>query len=362
MKKIIFLLNHLQYSDGVAKVLTDICNYLPPEKYDITVKAVYKKDEDYIKNFNPNIKVHSFLGFYVRGLDKILDKIPTRFLYRRMVRDKYDVEVAFQYGISTKVIAASENRDAVHVAWMHTYDDGLILKQYYEKMDRVICVSKCNAERLKNETNGSVKAEYCYNLVDDSKLKCNAEEKLEFAAVHRPILVSVGRHSAEKGYIRLLHILHQLKAAGKEFECWLIGNGPEHEKLTELVSELGLSDCIVLTGAQKNPHKYTAKADIFICSSFSEGYSTACTEAAVLGIPIITTDVSGGKEIIETAECGMLVGMSDEELKKGIEYALDHPDVLNQWKKIAKVTAEKFGLNDRKKRMIDKFEELCHLK
>ena len=40
------------------------------------------------------------------------------------------------------------------------------------------------------------------------------------------------------------------------------------------------------------------------------------TEAAILGIPIITTSVSGGEEIINDCECGILTGMDNESLKK----------------------------------------------
>ena len=67
-KKIIFVLAHLQYSDGVAKVLCDICNALPKDEYDITVKSLYRFDKDFIRNFDDNIRVTTFLGKYFRGL------------------------------------------------------------------------------------------------------------------------------------------------------------------------------------------------------------------------------------------------------------------------------------------------------
>ena len=57
-KKIIFVLAHLQYSDGVAKVLCDICNALPKDEYDITVKSLYRFDKDFIRNFASIIVDH----------------------------------------------------------------------------------------------------------------------------------------------------------------------------------------------------------------------------------------------------------------------------------------------------------------
>ena len=133
MKRIIFLLAHLQYSDGVAKVLCDICNALPKDEYDITVKSLYRYEKNFIKNFDSDIKATTFLGGYFRGLDKLLELLPTKLLYKMIVKDKYDVEIGFQYGLPTRVIAASTNNNATHIAWMHGYDEGLVLIDSYKK-------------------------------------------------------------------------------------------------------------------------------------------------------------------------------------------------------------------------------------
>ena len=113
--------------------------------------------------------------------------------------------------------------------------------------------------------------------------------------------------------------------------------------------------------AKKNPHNITSQADCFICSSFSEGYSTACTEAAILGIPIITTNVPGGKEIIDDCECGILTELDDESLKKGIREVLLNPSILDKWKKTLSITRHKFGLENRKKEMKVLFDEFYQL-
>lgn len=358
MKKIIFVLAHLQYSDGVAKVLCDICNALPKDEYDITVKSLYRCDKDFVKTFDSDIKVTTFLGGYFRGLDKLLELIPKKLLYKMIIKDKYDIEIGFQYGLSTQVIAASTNNNATHIAWMHTYDEGLVLIDSYKKMKKVVCVSKCNARRLEKESGGNVEADYCYNLVDDKKIIDLSMDECEIKKTNVPLFVSVGRHSPEKGYKRLINIFEDLYKEGKVFQCLLIGDGPEHDELKALIDEKKLANLVVLLGAQNNPHKYTRMADAFICSSFSEGYSTACTEAAVLGVPIITTDVSGGAEIIEEAECGVLTGVDDESLKNAIRMVLDNPQLLKQWKSKAEETAIRFSMREREQRMLELFKTM----
>ena len=98
-----------------------------------------------------------------------------------------------------------------------------------------------------------------------------------------------------------------------------------------------------------------------MCSSFSEGYSTACAEAAILGIPIITTAVAGAEEIINDAECGLVTGLDDESLKAGLRKILTHQDLITQWREIMKTTCQHFKLPARKKAANDLFDELSKL-
>ena len=155
--------------------------------------------------------------------------------------------------------------------------------------------------------------------------------------------------------------MKELSNEGLSFSLVIIGNGPEEKKIKEEIKKNNLQDYIFMTGAKKNPHNITSQADCFICSSFNEGYSTACTEAAILGIPIITTNVPGGKEIIDDCECGILTELDDESLKKGIREVLLNPSILDKWKKTLSITRHKFGLENRKKEMKVLFDEFYQL-
>lgn len=56
-------------------------------------------------------RIHVVPGFnfYFRGFDKFVNMIPPRRIYKKFIKEKYDLEVAFQFGIPTKCIAVSEN-------------------------------------------------------------------------------------------------------------------------------------------------------------------------------------------------------------------------------------------------------------
>ena len=116
-----------------------------------------------------------------------------------------------------------------------------------------------------------------------------------------------------------------------------------------------LDENVHFFGRQDNPYAYMARADVFVCSSFSEGYSTACTEAIILGIPVLTTNVSGGKEIIDEAEAGLLVGMENEDLYSGMKKILNQPEILKTWKRTLAKTKERFSYASRLQKLYNIF-------
>ena len=58
------------------------------------------------------------------------------------------------------------------------------------------------------------------------------------------------------------------------------------------------------------------QSDLFVCSSISEGYSTAVTEALILGLPVVTTDCSGMNELLQGEKYGIITENSEATLLK----------------------------------------------
>ena len=81
-----------------------------------------------------------------------------------------------------------------------------------------------------------------------------------------------------------------------------------------------------------------AKCDLFICASFAEGFSTAATEALIVGIPVCTVEVSGMKEMLGVNnEYGLVVENNDEALYQGIKRFFDEPGLLEYYTKQAEL-------------------------
>lgn len=355
MTKICFLFDHFNYQGGVCRSVIAVANLLSKNKdVEVTLIPIYeyvKKTEELL---SPEVKVKPVFGFFLRGMSRLVKKIPSRFLYKHIFREFYDVEVAFEKGTSLYILANSPKTSPSQkrIVWLHGYDEGLKQGNCYLKMDKVVSVSEYNANRLKKELPG-VNVDYCYNPIDEKEVCLKGEEPIEITRTTVPVLISVGRLSPEKGFIRLMNCLLTLKNKGINFQFWLIGDGPLKKEIYDEVNRLNLQDRVVLLGSQENPHKYTAKADVFVCSSFSEGYSTACTEAIMLGVPVITTPVSGAEEIIKDAGCGMVTGMDDDSLCNALEKIINDKPLINQWKNKVSQTRVNFSLKKRVSKLYD---------
>ena len=71
---------------------------------------------------------------------------------------------------------------------------------------------------------------------------------------------------------------------------------------------------------------------MFVCASYAEGFSTATTEALIVGTPVCTVNVSGMKEMLgENDEFGVIVENNEEALYSGIKKLMDNPELLKQF-------------------------------
>ena len=358
-KKICISFEHLVASDGVSRSAIAIANLLDEHGYDVTLVPLFRIENKLLGTVNSGVHLQKVFGFYFHGFAQIVDLFPDSLLYWWIFkRHHYDLEIAFQKDLPIKIIGARCNDGKPRrLAWIHTYDEGLALRKQYERIGKVICVSKQNSDRLSKEL-PSVVSDYSYNPIDEQVIIEQSKESIDIKRPSDcPLFVSVGRHSPEKGYIRLLDIIARLRNEGYKMKLWLIGGGVQHDELIDHSNRLGLQDIVYFTGQTSNPHKYTVHGDIFVCSSYREGYSTACTESIMLGIPVITTNVGGSREIIEDSGAGIHCDIDDESLYKAIKKVLDNPILITKWKNVLETNKNKFSQRMRTQKLFKIVEE-----
>ena len=74
--------------------------------------------------------------------------------------------------------------------------------------------------------------------------------------------------------------------------------------------------------------KYMKRCDLFVCASHAEGFSTAATEALIVGLPVCTVEVSGMREMLGAHnEFGVITNNDEEALYKGIKELIENPEM-----------------------------------
>lgn len=130
-------------------------------------------------------------------------------------------------------------------------------------------------------------------------------EKEEFCKRYRvpkdaKILLSVGELSVRKNHSLVISLLQELDAGVYYFIC---GQGVLHKRLVRLALKLEVFERVRFLGYQEDVQEFYAHADIFILPSKQEGLSAALMEAMASGLPCITSDIRGNRELAGNAAC-----------------------------------------------------------
>ncbi len=149
------------------------------------------------------------------------------------------------------------------------------------------------------------------------------------------VLISTGRLIERKGYQYLIKAMHGLG----NVELRLIGEGNLKNNLEGLAASCNVKVNFLGKVSHHCLPEYLRNADIFVLPSLNEGMSNAILEAMACGLPIITTDTGGSKELIK--DNGFIVKKADiNELKQAIKLFIQNPELVVQMGKASRRLAE----------------------
>jgi glycosyltransferase involved in cell wall biosynthesis len=126
-------------------------------------------------------------------------------------------------------------------------------------------------------------------------------------------LLYVGRLAAVKNHGLLLAAFSSALKSIPDLKLWMVGDGPERERLEQLSSSLDLSDAVTFWGQRLDVAPFFSAADAFIMSSRSEGLPMSLLQAFSAGLPAIVTNVGGMAEAVNVANAGRTVSSTDPD-------------------------------------------------
>ena len=348
--KILFYIDTLN-GGGAEKVLRNLVNSMDYDRFQITVQTTYKEDVSAYLNKEVTYK------YCYKNKNSISDIIfraeaVTGLVYPLHIKDDYDIEVAYLESASTKIMSGSTNKKAKKFAWVHcdlrkvtdnptAYAEKT--KSWYDKYHKVICVSENVQEGFRELFGNEPEAQVIYNTIDNEEIIKKAEEPLPINITKNKLtLVMVGRLMAQKNYQRLLKSAKALSDEGFDFDLWILGEGEDRPMLEKYISDNNLTN-VKLLGFCNNPYPFIKNADLLVCSSNYEGFSTFVTEGLILGKTIVTTDCSGMRELLGESEYGIITENNDDAFTDGLREMLRNPEKLDEYTKKARLRGQQFS-------------------
>lgn len=365
-KKILFFTENL-YGGGVEKISQIILSHFDYNKYDVILYSLRKYEFD-PNLFSPYIK-YKYIYDKLESQDSVISKAikliknktkllvyaytSPQFFYRLFVNEKVDVAIAFIEGYATRIVSGAPNT-IKKIGWVHIELDNYHWStiafrndkeecQCYKSFDTVPCVSQ-NVKEQVDKIFGLSTSRVVYNPIDSQKIQKEAIKEDILYQNEKINIVAIGSLTPRKGFDRLLQVTQRLKTEGFDINVTILGKGTEQENLLRIISDNDMSNYVQLVGFKQNPYPYLKQADIYVCSSYAEGFNTAITEALVLGKPVVSTECSGVKEQLgDNNEWGICCENSEEGLYKGLKKMLTN-NHITYYAKQAAIRGQNFSL------------------
>ena len=378
MRKILFKSGSTMMG-GLEKVQIEYINFLvKQEKYQIKIVIENDNGKDnalekyinsnvtYLKNYNyileiKNLRENRKKSLWSRikynlAITKEKKYADNKFL---QIYKEYKPDIVIDFDSSlTKII--DKLNSSKNLVWIHSSIKNW--KKKKSKIDRfvdriskyskIICICKEMKEdliNLKNELKNKV--DFLYNPINFDRIKKLSNE--DFSEEDKKLLkdkflLSIARlDCVPKDFETLFKAYEIAKKDGYDGKLYIIGDGPDKDKVEKLKEANLYKEDILLLGRKENPYNWLKKADKLILSSRYEGFAIVLLEGLCLGKNVIASDCKTGPNEILANNRGLLFKVGDystlakyiisEKNKEELEFSLEEFERNRIFKKFLEI-------------------------
>ena len=358
MKKITFLLLHLNYG-GLEKQTVTLVNELAKTKeYKIQIISVYDMlkgksfysldknvDVKFLADFGPNHKAFYYALKHFR-LIKLLKESFVMIkcgIYKSFVLKKYIKKLDTDIIVSSRIEFSKliKRNDTLNISQEHSYINSKEyinkVKRYFKNIDKIVVMTNKAKEEYEIWLKGSNSKAKVYdipNMLEKSDVN-------NFAKFSNKTLISVGRLEKEKDFLTLLDVFKIINEKHSDVKLKIVGEGLQRREIEEKIEKLNLKDKVILTGrvSSQEVKGQMNTSSVFVLTSLCESFSLVLCEAMEVGLPCVSFNIDvGPKEIIQNGINGYLIDNRDvKDMALCIENLLIDE---NEWNKISKNSIE----------------------
>ena len=365
MKKNVIFVAEALWIGGIETALVNLLNRMDYEKYDVTCLVVRGSlemaeritpkcrllvaDREKTPAFSESYKfsrlyhlteeaenpsrLHRAMMWAVPAIKWVENRLYIRYVREQMKEEHFDTCVI--YSDRTAEIAV---RGIWADQYLLFYHNAIMDKAYhdeigYRKSRKIIAVSEKKAEELKSFRPQYVdKYMTIHNLVDLDGVMEKSQKEPDTAFPEDAFnLFTCGRLAHQKAIDWAIQAMKTLLDKGyHDLQWWIVGGGPDAEKLQRQIEDAGIGDHFHLLGMQSNPYPYIANADLYVQPSRYENYSVVILEAMALCKPILAT-IPAAEMQIRSGENGLLCKANPESIAESIEYLYRHREEMEKY-------------------------------
>lgn len=220
--------------------------------------------------------------------------------------------------------------------------------------DQEIAISQTTREVMDARPAAKLRRRYAsliYNGVSKNLIDQSQAIPRQVNPNHQPRFAIIGRLAEQKGHRYFFEAAKQILSSYPQAEFWVIGHGELEHVLHQQVTELGIEQAVKFLGRRSDIPALLRQVDVMISASLWEGFPTVILEAMAACTPVVATDVSGSREMVQNLVTGRLVPMKDAmALAQASIWMLQHPEqtttmVDTAWHHIQDFTLEQIALN-----------------
>ncbi len=243
----------------------------------------------------------------------------------------------------------NQHQPTIEYAYKH-YDKVAIVSEDIREATEKISKRSDNIYLVENtiDFNGILdKAKSDVFFDEDTDSTVSLENLKSILYSQNKVFITIGRFSPEKGHRRLIDAFYKLWINNKNTNLIIIGGlGIEYQNTLNYIAKLPCKDSIVLIKSLSNPYAILSKCDFFVLSSFYEGLGLVLLEANIVGLPIMSTDITGPRNFMKKYG-GFLCDNSEEGLFNGMVKMLE-----------GKIKPIKIDYKEYNKKAIEEFESI----